>query len=181
MPRIALPITWASACIWVLASTCAPQALAHSSAHTGAHSSASDKHAMSSPPEQTAWGIAGQAQAVTRTITVRMSDNMRFSPGRITVHEGETVRLHIINQGKLLHELVLGDDNALKTHAEWMKKFPNMEHDEPHMAHVSAGKAGQIVWHFNRAGEFRYACLIAGHYDAGMIGTLVVLPRTSSK
>mgnify|MGYP001952322792 FL=1 len=52
-----------------------------------------------------------------------------------------------------------------------------MEHDEPYMAHVAAGKAGDIVWHFNRAGSFDFACLIPGHYQAGMTGTITVLPR----
>jgi len=55
-----------------------------------------------------------------------------------------------------------------------MRKHPNMEHDEPYMAHVSPGKKGQIVWTFNRAGEFEFACLIPGHFEAGMIGRIVV-------
>jgi plastocyanin len=60
---------------------------------------------------------------------------------------------------------------------EWnglMKKFPNMEHDEPYMAHVEPGKQGTIVWHFNRAGEFDFACLLHGHYQAGMVGKIKV-------
>ncbi len=55
-----------------------------------------------------------------------------------------------------------------------MLKFPNMEHDEPYMAHVPPGKTGQIVWTFNRAGDFDFACLIAGHYQAGMVGKIIV-------
>ena len=58
-----------------------------------------------------------------------------------------------------------------------MKKHPGMEHDEPYMAHVAAGKTGEIVWLFNRAGSFDFACLIPGHYQAGMTGTIKVLPR----
>ena len=65
----------------------------------------------------------------------------------------------------------------LDQHAELMKKHPGMEHDEPYMAHVAAGKKGDIVWHFNRAGSFDFACLIPGHYQAGMTGTITVLPR----
>jgi len=49
-----------------------------------------------------------------------------------------------------------------------------MEHDEPYMVHVDPGRAGRIVWNFNRAGSFEYACLIAGHYEAGMKGWLTV-------
>jgi uncharacterized cupredoxin-like copper-binding protein len=49
-----------------------------------------------------------------------------------------------------------------------------MEHDEPHMAHVAPGKTERIVWHFNKPGEFYYGCLIPGHFEAGMIGKIVV-------
>jgi uncharacterized cupredoxin-like copper-binding protein len=49
-----------------------------------------------------------------------------------------------------------------------------MAHDEPYMAHVPPGKTGEIVWTFNRAGEYEFACLIAGHYQSGMVGTITV-------
>lgn len=127
--------------------------------------------------EQKAWGIAGEARAVTRTITLRMTDDMRFTPRRIEVQEGETVRLRAENQGRLLHEIVLGTPADLDAHAEMMARHPGMEHDEAHMAHVAAGQRGDIVWKFNRAGEFRFACLIPGHYQAGMTGTVAVVPR----
>ncbi len=126
--------------------------------------------------EQKPWGIAGDARAVRRTIQVSMTDTMRFTPDRIEVREGETVRLVVRNTGKALHELVIGTREELDQHAAMMQKFPNMEHDEPYMAHVAAGKTGQLVWNFNRAGDFEFACLIPGHYQAGMIGKIKVLP-----
>lgn len=124
--------------------------------------------------EQKEWGIAGQARAVNRTIEVRMGDAMRFSPECISVALGETVRFTVRNTGKVMHEFVIGTRQENQVHAELMKKFPDMEHDEPYMAHVAPGKTGQIVWTFNRPGSFEFACLIAGHYQAGMIGTIVV-------
>jgi len=127
--------------------------------------------------EQKAWGIAGDTQAVARTITLRMTDDMRFTPSHIEVREGETVRLRAENKGQVLHEVVIGTRADLDAHAEMMAKHPGMEHDEPYMAHVGAGKKGDIVWQFNRAGQFDFACLIAGHYQAGMTGTITVLPR----
>jgi uncharacterized cupredoxin-like copper-binding protein len=45
------------------------------------------------------------------------------------------------------------------------------------MAHVDAGQQADIIWHFNRPGEFEFACLIAGHYQAGMRGKIVVQQR----
>jgi uncharacterized cupredoxin-like copper-binding protein len=127
--------------------------------------------------EQKAWGIAGDAKSVVRTIEVRMLDTMRFRPDRIAVREGETVRFIIRNAGKVMHEFVIGTKKELDEHAALMLRFPDMEHDEPYMAHVGPGKVGTIVWTFNRAGEFDFACLIAGHYQAGMVGRIVVVPK----
>ena len=61
-----------------------------------------------------------------------------------------------------------------EAHAAMMLKAPGMEHDEPYMAHVPPGRRGEIVWRFNRAGQFEFACLIAGHYQAGMVGAIHV-------
>lgn len=125
--------------------------------------------------EQKEWGIAGDAKAAKRTIEVAMTDNMRFTPDRIEVRQGETVKFVISNKGKVLHEFVIGSKQALDEHAALMMKFPDMEHDEPYMAHVKPGKSGEIVWTFNQAGRFDFACLIAGHYQAGMVGTINVV------
>lgn len=143
---------------------------------TWAHGDKADRHAPL-VKEQKDWGIAGAAHDVKRTITLRMSDQMRFTPDRIEVRQGETVRLRLHNDGRMLHELVLGTRQELETHAALMLKFPDMEHDEPYMVHVAPGRSGEIIWTFNRAGEFEFACLIAGHYQAGMKGTLLVRPH----
>lgn len=135
------------------------------------------KHApAASPavPEQKEWGIAGDPAKVSRTITITMSDDMRFSPAQIKVRLGQTVRLVAVNRGKLMHEIVIGTPDELRAHAQMMEKHPNMEHDEPYMAHVEPGKRGQIVWTFNRAGSFEFACLIPGHFQAGMMGKITV-------
>ena len=128
-------------------------------------------------PEEKSFGREGHPGKATRTITVDMSDRMRFSPDAIQIRQGETVQFVIRNQGKILHELVLGTMAELQEHAALMKKFPGMEHDEPHMAHVAPGKAQNIVWQFTRAGEFYFGCLIPGHFEAGMVGKINVTVR----
>ncbi len=140
-------------------------AFAHQAKHTASN-------AM--PKEQKEWGIGGDANAVTRTIEVTMLDTMRFVPDQLTIKQGEVVRLRVKNSGKVMHELVIGTKQELDTHAEMMKKHPNMEHDEPYMAHVSPGKSADIIWNFNRAGQFDFACLLPGHYSAGMVGKINV-------
>ncbi|MCV2355824.1 cupredoxin family protein [Paucibacter sp. B2R-40] len=123
---------------------------------------------------QQIFGVAGEAKAVTRSIQISMSDAMRFTPELIEVKQGETIKFVFKNEGQVLHEFVIGSKDSLAEHAAMMLKFPNMEHDEPYMAHVQPGKTGEIVWTFNRAGEFDFACLIAGHYQAGMVGRIKV-------
>ena len=141
-----------------------------------------EKHGAAAAPlvkEQKPWGIAAEPKAATRTIEIRMTDDMRFSPDRIEVRQGEVVRFVIHNAGKLMHEMVIGTQQELDQHAAMMMKHPGMEHDEPYMAHVGPGKRGRMVWNFNRPGEFQFACLIAGHYQAGMKGTILVTPTAS--
>lgn len=126
------------------------------------------------PAQQEDWGISGNKNEVVRTITIAMSDDMKFNPAKIDIKPGETIRFDIKNKGKLMHEMVIGTKSALNKHAQMMAKHPNMEHDEPYMAHVSPEKAGEIIWKFNRPGNFEFACLIAGHYQAGMVGKIEV-------
>lgn len=124
--------------------------------------------------EQKPWGIAGDAGAVHRTVDVRMTDAMRFTPDRVQVRTGNTLRFVVHNDGKLMHEFVIGTTETLDEHAALMLKFPDMEHDEPYMAHVPPGQRRELIWTFNRPGRFGFACLIAGHYQAGMTGRIEV-------
>lgn len=144
-----------------------------------AHGDAAHAPANAVVKEQKPWGIAGDAKAATRTIEIAMTDAMRFTPDRLDVKQGETIRLRLRNTGQVMHEFVIGTKQDLDDHAALMLKFPGMEHDEPHMAHVPPGRSGEIVWTFNRAGDFDVACLIAGHYQAGMTGRIRVRPAAS--
>ncbi len=121
-------------------------------------------------------GEAGKAAQVTRTVQIDMSDAMRFTPSSIDAKQGETIRFVIRNSGKVKHELVLGTERELKEHYEVMKKFPEMEHDDPNMVTVAPGKTGQVIWKFSKAGKIDFACLQPGHYEAGMKGAVAVAP-----
>lgn len=124
--------------------------------------------------EVTDIGQEGDPKKVTRTIQVDMADTMRFTPANLAVKRGETVRFVVRNGGQVLHEMVLGTSQALAEHAALMRKFPGMEHADANMAHVKPGTSGEIVWQFTKAGEFQFACLLPGHFEAGMVGQLVV-------
>ena len=160
-----------SAVAFVAATTFAllpPAALAHGDA-AGA---APPKAAVST--EMHAFGIEGNPKNASRRIAISMDDNMRYSQPEIRVKQGETVTFVVTNKGKLLHELVLGTAEELQQHAELMRKNPGMEHADPYMLHVKPGATGRLTWKFANAGTFLFGCLVAGHFEAGMKGEIVV-------
>lgn len=119
-------------------------------------------------------GKPGVAAKVSRTVQIDMSDAMRFTPDLVTVRAGETIRFVVKNSGQLKHEFNLGTEKDLKAHYEMMKKFPEMEHDEPNIASVAPGQTGEVIWQFTKAGTVSFACLHPGHYEAGMKGAVKV-------
>ena len=133
-----------------------------------------DHHAKPQQDHAAALGKPGDPAKVSRTVAIEMSDSMRFTPASITVKRGETIKFVVTNTGKLKHEMVLGSIKELKAHAELMKKFPEMEHDDPNQLAVDAGKTGAMLWQFTKAGTFEFACLQPGHFDAGMRGKVAV-------
>lgn len=124
--------------------------------------------------EATPFGEPGKAAQVSRTVEVRAADNMRYTPASITVRRGETIEFVLKNTGKLTHEFVLGDAKELKEHAALMRRYPDMEHDDPNMAKLAPGGTTKLIWKFTRAGAVDFACLIPGHYEAGMQGHIRV-------
>ncbi len=119
-------------------------------------------------------GRKGDPADVQRTVDVTMSDNMRFSPSTMKFKKGETVRLVVHNSGRIRHELVIGTMAELKEHAAMMRTDPTMKHADANMLALDPGKKGELVWKFDRAGTFDYACLVPGHLEAGMRGEIVV-------
>lgn len=119
-------------------------------------------------------GKPGAASKVTRTVTVDMTDDMKFHSSLVEVKQGETIKFFAKNSGKVKHEMVLGTEKDLKDHYEVMKKNPEMEHADANMVTVAPGKTGEIIWQFTKSGKVDFACLQPGHYDAGMKGLVNV-------
>jgi uncharacterized cupredoxin-like copper-binding protein len=119
---------------------------------------------------------AGAAVA-TRTVTVTMGDDMRFTPANWQATSGETVRIQLVNTGKVRHEFIIGTEAELQAHAEEMKK-PNAghHHHASNALSLGAGESGELIWTFTDAGVLHIACFEPGHYDAGMRGAISVLP-----
>jgi len=121
-------------------------------------------------------GEPGNPKKPARTVAVVMSDNdgMKFTPDHLVVRKGEQIRFVIRNEGVLKHEFMLASVQDNKKHAELMKKYPDMEHDDPNAKSVDPGKSAEMLWRFTKAGTFEFACLIPGHREAGMHGSVTV-------
>lgn len=81
--------------------------------------------------------------------------------------------LHL-RDGELDHEFFLANTADNLQHAEAMKKDPDMAHVNANGKRLAPKKIAEIVWKFTKAGELEYSCLIPGHREAGMTGTIVV-------
>jgi uncharacterized cupredoxin-like copper-binding protein len=123
-------------------------------------------------------GMPGKKSGKMTKVTVSLIETddgeMLFEPREFAFKAGETVQFTITNDGEAEHEFVMDtlDNNA--KHKELMAKFPEMEHDDPNAVRLQPGEKGTIVWTFANTGSFEFACLIPGHYEAGMHGALTV-------
>lgn len=147
-------------------------ALAALSLSTAALADAGHSHG-----DDRAYGEPGDPKKPARTIQITMRETdgkMVFVPNRIDIRKGEQIKFAVRNSGEFDHEIVVGtlDDN-LKHMAEMMKN-PDMEHDDPNAKRLGPNKTGTILWKFTKAGEFDFSCLIPGHREAGMFGTIIV-------
>ena len=122
-------------------------------------------------------GEPGNAKKPARIVLVTMREGdgkMVFIPDRVEVRRGEQIRFMLRNNGELDHEFVLASRDENVKHAEEMRKNPDMEHDDPNAKRLKPKKTSELVWRFTKRGTFEFGCLIPGHREAGMIGTVIV-------
>jgi uncharacterized cupredoxin-like copper-binding protein len=122
-------------------------------------------------------GEPGDPKKPAQTILVIMREGdgkMMYIPDRLEIRKGQQVRFILRNNGLLAHEFVLATTEENLKHAEEMKKNPDMEHDDPNARRVEPKQTAEIVWKFTKAGTFEFGCLIPGHREAGMTGTIIV-------
>ena len=129
-------------------------------------------------------GEPGNPKKPFRTIVIvgREGDgSMSFTPDRIEVKRGEQIKFIIKNEGELPHEFLLDSFEENQKHAIAMQKNPEMEHDDPNGRRTEPKKVSEILWRFSKVGTFEFACLIPGHYEAGMKGVITVVDAKPAK
>jgi uncharacterized cupredoxin-like copper-binding protein len=135
----------------------------------GTHEGGHDEYAI---------GIKGEKAKAKRTISVSMRETddgkMIFEPKILMLRKGETVVLNFTNKGDTNHEFVMDTEEGVLEHKAAMEKNPDMEHADDNSLRLAPGAKGQIIWTFSKGGKYSFACLIPGHYEAGMHGKLSV-------
>ena len=122
-------------------------------------------------------GEPGDPKKPFRTVEITMTEGpgtMTYSLGSIEVRQGEQIKFVLKNAGYLAHEFLLDSVANNAKHKIEMEKNPDMEHDEPNGKRLDPKAASEVLWRFTKAGTFEFACLIPGHYEAGMKGIIIV-------
>lgn len=143
--------------------------------HGGGHDmgdAPQEDHGMSG--DLGALGSAAMADDADRTIEVLTLDSLEFDPESIEIKVGETITFRITNDSSARHDFYLGGEEAQEQHAKDMMGSNAMVHDEPNTVTVEPGETKEVTWTFTETGTTYYGCHEAGHYGAGMKGTITV-------
>jgi uncharacterized cupredoxin-like copper-binding protein len=116
-------------------------------------------------------GVAAESLAPgDRTIELRVRHS-RFSPSRVSVPEGTTVRFVVHNDDPIPHELIVGDDDVHLRHEQGTEAW---HPPRPGEVSVKAGALASTTFTFTATGETEFACHLPGHYAYGMKGVVTV-------
>jgi azurin len=133
--------------------------------------------------------VVSTAADPPRTIDIIATDDMKYSVTTITAKPGEQLRVRLAAKGKLPKVAMAHNFVLLKIGTDILKLLkdgaPNRETDfipASMMGNVLAktpfagpGEAVQVTFTApSKPGKYPYICTFAGHYQAGMKGTLVV-------
>lgn len=127
------------------------------------------------------FGEPGSAGEVDRTIELNV-DGMTYGVEKLDIQKGETIRFVITNGSEIAHDFTIGDKATQLSHrtemAEMMEQMDAnsgmMNHDDANAAFLPAGDSDELIWTFDKAGRFEFACNVPGHYEAGMHGQISV-------
>lgn len=110
-------------------------------------------------------GFVAGTVAAPRVVRVIAGPGYSFSPSAISVARGETVTFEVTSMGGLIHEFMVGPADAVAADTE----------GTPEVADLGMMQTGAVTMTFDGSGPYAFACHEAGHYEAGMRGTITVV------
>ena len=127
----------------------------------------------------TACGRESQPTAVSKAQLELVATDIAFDKDRFEVLVGQSLEVTLQNEGVLVHDFsIMEIPHTGEVMAEEMEEG---EHDMSNMTmepqvHMAIQPGGTQSLEFTPAqvGEYEFFCTVAGHKEAGMVGTLVV-------
>lgn len=114
-------------------------------------------------------GVAGFVPGTAgnpRVIQVIAGPGFSFQPATISVERGETVTFVVTAMGSTTHEFMVGPADAVAADAP----------GTPEIGEIRMMETGTLTYTFDGPGPYAFGCHAAGHYEAGMRGTINLLP-----
>lgn len=110
-------------------------------------------------------GFVPGTTASPRVVHVWAGPGYTFSPSTIAVARGETVTFVVTTMGPLVHEFMVGPAAAVAADQQ----------GTPEVADIGMMQSKSLTYTFDGSGPYAFACHAAGHYEAGMHGTVTVV------
>ncbi len=110
-------------------------------------------------------GFVAGTVASPRTIRVIAGPGYAFTPSTIAVARGETVTFRVTTMGPTVHEFMVGPADAVAADQTGTAEI----------ADIGMMETKSVTYTFDGSGPYAYACHAAGHYEAGMRGTITVV------
>lgn len=121
---------------------------------------------VGSAPDPGSSGFVAGTAAAPRVVRIVAGEQLRFIPDVVTVKAGETITFEVTTVGMSVHEFMVGPaaDVAANTTGT------------PEIADIGMMQAKSLTYTFVGSGPFSFACHAPGHYEAGMKGSIVIVP-----
>jgi uncharacterized cupredoxin-like copper-binding protein len=109
-----------------------------------------------------------------------LATDIAYDKDRIEVMAGQPVRITLNNEGALEHDFSImeiphvGEVMAEEMEEEMGHDMSALEMDPEVHAAAPIGGRSSVEFTPSTPGEYEFFCTVAGHKEAGMVGTLVV-------
>jgi uncharacterized cupredoxin-like copper-binding protein len=111
-------------------------------------------------------GFVAGTEAAPRIVRIAAEGDLRFVPDVVLVKAGETITFEVTTVGPRAHEFMVGPaaDVAADTAGT------------PEIADIGMMQSKSLTYTFAGSGPFAYACHAPGHFEAGMRGSIAIVP-----
>ena len=123
--------------------------------------------AIDTPANPGSPGFVPGTAASPRTISIVATPQLRFVPAALTVMQGEMVTFVVTTMGPIVHEFMVGPA------ADVAADKPGT----PEIADIGMMQTRTLTYTFDGPGPYAFACHAPGHYEAGMAGTIAIVPE----